>query len=198
MLTISRFLILFWIVQSRISGQVNPVASQFERLMGQPKELVNDLVNFPWKADLPEELPGFRQVSHAQNIRIASVEQPARAHSSWKRWESEDGTAWIDLVHFTEPRGASETLQSAGQPNSGYRWANQILLFSGTGDRRKEAIGAALIAGNGLVLNVGLKLPIEVHWDRPLPESDRVVFDGRLARVQTILEVLTRAFLDSA
>lgn len=197
MSTLFRIIVFFGLVGAIARGD-NPVSAQFERLMGQPKEVVNYLANFPWKAELPDELPGLRQVSTGQNIRIASVEQPASAHSMWKHWAGEDGAVWVDLIKFSEPYGASETLQSARQVHSGYRWANQLLLFSGTGDSRKEAIGTALIAANGSLLNVGLKLGIEVHWDRPLPESDRQTFDAALARFQTVLESLARSLLDPA
>ncbi len=178
--------------------QSNPVSAQFERLLGQPKDLVNDLVNFPWRADLPGDLPDLRHVPPGESIRIASVQQPMREHSAWRRWESVDGAVWVDLVTVSGPFGASETLRAAGQPHSGYQWANQMLLFSGTGDRRKEALGAALIGGNGLLLNVGMKLPLEVHWDRPLPEADRVAFDAALTRFQSTLDAIARAFLDPA
>ena len=174
------------------------MAAQFERLMGQPKEVVGHLVNFPWNSESPDALPGFRRVPHGQTIRIVSVEKPVADPSRWTHWESEDGNAWVDLVGFANPHDAAETLRSAGQPHSGYHWANQLLLFSGTGDRRKEAVGAALIGGNGSLLNVGLKLPLEVHWDRPLPDADRVAFDAALARFQATLETLARALLDPA
>jgi hypothetical protein len=109
----SRLIVFFALVGLEARGQGNPVAAQFERLMGRPKEVVNYLVNFPWKAELPDELPGLRRVSSGQTIRIASVEQAVRAHSRWQRWESEDGNVWVDLVTFTERNGASETLRSA-------------------------------------------------------------------------------------
>ena len=187
-----------WVVVFAAGAQQNPVAAQFERLMGQPKEIVNNLVNFPWKVEPLEELTGFRRVDPGQSIRIGSVEKPARSHSQWQHWESEDGAAWVDLLTFTEPFEASQTLRRVRQPHSGYQWANQHLLFSGTGDRRKEAVAAALIAGNGCLLNLGLKLGIEVHWDRPMPDSDRVAFDAALTRFQTTLETLARTLLDPA
>ena len=196
--TMLRLIGLFWFATAAVQAQGNPVAAQFERLMGQPKEVVNDLANFPWKTETPGELPGFRQVAAGPNIRIASVEQPSGDHSRWTHWESEDGNAWIDVVAFAMPYGASVTLQSARQPHSGYFMANQVLLFSGTGNRRKEAVGAALIAANGSLLNVGVKLPLEVHWDRPLPEPDRVAFDAALGRFQETLDLLARALLDPA
>jgi hypothetical protein len=174
------------------------VAAQFDRLMGQPKELVSDLVSFPWNAESPNALLGFRRVPHGQRIRMASVEKPVRDSTQWVHWETEDGIAWVDLVGFSNANGAEQTLQSAGQPHSGYHWANQLLLFSGTGERAREAVGATLIAANGSLLNIGLKLPLEVHWDRPLPEADRIAFDAALTRFQATLETVARAFLDPA
>jgi hypothetical protein len=181
-----------------VRAQDNPVAAQVERLMGQPKDSVNLLVNFPWKAESPDALPGFRRVPHGQTIRIVSVQKPVEDTTQWTHWESEDGLAWVDLVNFTNPYGAAATLQSARQLYSGYRSVNQLILFSGTGNLRREAVGATLIGANASLLNVGLRLPIEVHWDRPLPEADRVAFDAALVRFQSILNTLARAFLNPA
>ena len=72
-----------WVVGLAADAQQNPVAAQFERLMGQPKEIVNNLVNFPWKVEPLDELTGFRRVDPGQSIRIGSVEKPARSHSQW-------------------------------------------------------------------------------------------------------------------
>jgi len=140
-------------------AQSNPVLAQFERLMGQPKDVVNTLVNFPWRLDPPDEFPGLKQVAPGQTIRIASVEQPLHSNPPRKHWENEDATVWVDLVSFSEPDGASQLLRSARQPHSGYHWPNQLLLFSGTRNRSKEALGAALISGSGALLNVGLSTP---------------------------------------
>jgi hypothetical protein len=49
MWTMFRLAIFFCLVEFVAVGQGTPVASQFERLMGEPKEVVNDLVNFLWK-----------------------------------------------------------------------------------------------------------------------------------------------------
>jgi hypothetical protein len=179
-------------------GQSNPVLAQFERLMGQPKDVVNALVNFPWRLDQPDDLPGLRQAASGQTMRIASVEQPLQSVRRWKHWESEDSTIWVDLVNFSNPDGASQLLRSARQRHSGYHWDNQLLLFSGTGNRNKEALGTALIGGSGALLNVGLKLPLEVHWDRPLPDADRRAFDAAIGRFQATLEELARSLLDPA
>ncbi|HLK62398.1 MAG TPA: S41 family peptidase [Bryobacteraceae bacterium] len=180
------------------AAQENPVLSQFERLMGQPKSLAASLVDLPWNAEPPETLPGFQRKPHGQTIRVVSVERPLEGASQWTHWESEDHLAWVDLVRFSTPYGASQLLQTARQPHSGYHWANQLLLFSGTGDLRKEAVGTTLIGSNGTLLNVGLQLPLEVHWDRPLPADDRTAFDATLTRFQSTLEMLARTMLDPA
>jgi hypothetical protein len=57
---------LLCVLEAGVYAQGNPVAAQFDRLMGQPKELVNDLVSFPWNAQSPDALPGFRRVPHGQ------------------------------------------------------------------------------------------------------------------------------------
>jgi hypothetical protein len=185
------------LITNGTQAQTNPVMDQFNRLMGAPKHVTGMLLDYPWRANLPAELAGLRMVEHGPKIRIASVESPLSDVASWKRWESEDGTAWVDLVVFKESYTATEMIQSAHQRHSGYIWANQLLLFSGTGDRQKEALGAAVAATGGTLLNVGMRLPLEVHWDRPLPEADRIAFDAALTRFQSMLETVARAFLDS-
>lgn len=177
-------------------SQENPVAGQFERLMGQPKDLVNDLVNFPWRPAPLDGIRGFHAAEPGDKLRIASARTAPRNPVRWQHWESDDGAAWLDLVTFREPYGATETLAANHQPHSGYEWANQHLLFSGTGDRKREALGAALISANGSLLNLGVQLPLEVHWDRPLPDADRIAFDATLARFQGLLETLARTLLD--
>ncbi len=194
--TVARLACLTALLAPALWAQGNPVGAQFDRLMDQPKEVVGDLVTFPWIAEIPDSLPGFRKVPHGRTIRMVSVERPVEDFSQWRHWESEDGLAWVDLVSFAKPFTATQMLESARQPHSGYHWANQLLLFSGTGNRSKEAVGATLIAGNGFLLNAGLKLPLEVHWDRPLPDADRIAFDAALTRFQSSLEMLARTLLD--
>jgi hypothetical protein len=48
----TRLLSAYVILAEALHAQSNPVAAQFERLMGEPKELVNVLVNLPWNSDL--------------------------------------------------------------------------------------------------------------------------------------------------
>lgn len=148
-----RLIVLFGIAACAY-GQSNPVLAQFERLMGAPKNIVHALLDFPWKADLPDELPGLHTAARDRDIRIASVVQPLGPYSRWTHWENEDGTVWVDLATFSEPGRAAQLLRSARQPHSGYHWDNQLLLFSGTGDRRREAVGATLIR-DGALLNIG-------------------------------------------
>jgi hypothetical protein len=112
--------------------KATPVLAQFERLMGEPKNIVHALLDFPWKADLPDELPGLHTAAQDRAIRIASVEQPLGPYSRWTHWENEDGTVWVDLATFSELGRAAQPLLAARQPHSGYHWDNQLLLFSGT------------------------------------------------------------------
>src|ERR1051326_6387498 len=196
MRTMHRLIAVLWIGGISATAQNNPVEAQFKRLMGEPKELASQLSSFPWKAELPDTFPGFKRVLPTDRIRIVSVEQNPREHSRWTRWDSADGAAWVDLIHFAEPYGVSVTLAAARQPHSGYIWDNQLLLFSGTGDSNKEAIGTALITSDGSMLNVGVKLPFGVRWDDPLADRDRMAFDAALARFQTMLETLARNVLD--
>lgn len=194
-MTTLRAIALLSLAAAAAHTQDNPLKSQFDRLMGQPKDVVNAIVNFPWKADPPQTIPGFHQAAPPDKLRIGSAETTPHDQSGWRHWESEDGSAWVDILTFSSPFGASQTL-NVHQAHSGYEWDNQHLLFSGTADLRKEALAAALISGNGKLLNIGLKLPLEVHWDRPLPDSDRVAFDAALTRFQTTLEDLARTLLD--
>src|SRR5258708_30002413 len=101
-------------------AQSSPLRTQFDRLMGQPQDVVGHLINFPWRADLPDTLPGFRRVPPGQTMRLAAVERPVRSHSQWTHWESDDGNAWVDLIRFTEPCGAAETIRAGRQTRSGH------------------------------------------------------------------------------
>jgi C-terminal processing protease CtpA/Prc len=173
----------------------NPVGAQFDRLMKEPKDLATCLTNFPWKDPAMQQLFGFHEAPPPEKLRIVSALVTPRPQPKWRHWESEDGAAWIDLLTFSEPSGASDALSRSHQPHSGYEWDNQHLLFSGTGNLQKEAVGAAIVQGRRL-LNLGMKLPLEVHWDRPLPEADRIAFDAALTRFQGMLEMVARSALD--
>jgi len=190
------FLSLLLMVGVRVRAQDFPLAQQFNFLMGDPKSAVNALINFPWIADSPGSLPGFTRQAPKDTIRIVSVETPIKDSTDWKHWESDDGSVWIDLVTFAHPAQAAALLKSAGQPHSGYHWQNQLLLISETQVESKDAVGTALITPAGAILNVGVKLPILVHWDRPLPDSDRVTFNATLERLQATLTLLAHAYLD--
>src|SRR6476660_4903114 len=87
-------LVAFCGIAASAYGQSNPVLAQFERLMGEPKNIVHALLDFPWKADLPDELPGLHTAARDRAIRIASVEQPLGPYSRWTHWENEDGTVY--------------------------------------------------------------------------------------------------------
>lgn len=179
-----------------VYAQENPVASQFDFLMSQPKSLVQALVNYPYNQSLPEALPGLNPSSTQGSIRIVSVQKPIEDYSHWKQWKSADGDAWVDLVKFKQPYAAASLLGSARQPHSGYYWGNQLLLFSGTGDASKEAIGTAFITLDGSLLNVGVKLPLAVNWSKPLSDTDRKNFNAALEKFESTLEMLAKQFLD--
>ena len=179
-------------------GQDNAVLGEFNRLMGDPKQLVGKLLDYPWKSDAPVELPGLRPVEHGPTIRIVSLQRPLTGFSSWRRWESEDGAVWVDLVSFPQPGLATEIVSSSRQPHSGFIGDNQLLLFSGTGDASKEAIGAAVATASGTLLNIGVKNPVPIRWDRPISDADRAGFDAALGRFEKTLDLVARAFLDPA
>jgi C-terminal processing protease CtpA/Prc len=193
-ITSTLLLTLAW----RASAQENPLEGAFHRLMGDPSKLVGALLDYPWKSELPAQLPGLRAAEHGDTIRIVSLQQRLSDVASWRRWESEDGVVWVDLVTFSRPGRAAETVQGSRQPHSGYVNANQLLLFSGTRDASKEAIGAAVATPGGTLLNIGVKSPIAVVWDRPLAAADRAAFEAALARFEKTLDVVARALFDPA
>ena len=47
--------------------------------MGTPREIVGQLTNLPWRAQLPDTLTGFRAMAPGESIRLVSIERPARA-----------------------------------------------------------------------------------------------------------------------
>src|SRR5207237_8878146 len=65
-----------------------------------------------------------------------------------------------NLVDFSQAFGATQLLQSAHQPHSGYIEGNQLLLFSNQADAHREAVGDALIGPGQTLLNVGIHLPL--------------------------------------
>lgn len=187
---------LLLMLGARVRAEGFPLAVQLDYLMGIPKSTVNALVNFPWITGSPDSLSGFKRETTKGSLRIVSIETPVQESSDWKHWESDDGAVWIDLVTFAHPAQATTVLRAAGQPHSGYHWANQLLLFSGTGDENREAAGAALIAPTGALLNVGVKLSLSVHPDRPLSAKELAAFDAALERLRTTLTLLAHTFLD--
>ena len=187
---------LFCMLGGSVRAKDFPLAQQFNYLMGNPKSTVDALVNFPWIADSPESLPGFTRQAPRQTIRIVSVETSLQNTSNWSHWESDDGIVWIDLLTFVHPAQASALLKLRQPVYAGYHWANQLLLYSETQDANREAVGTTLITPTGAVLNVGVKLLIPVHWDRPLSDSDREAFNAALERLQATLTELAHTFLD--
>lgn len=179
-------------------GQENVLVQRFHRLMAEPKELAGELLDYPWKANLSTDLAGLQPTRHSENIRIGSVERHLSGVAHWRHWESADSNVWVDLLTFRQAGGATEALQAARQVHSGYIWANQLLLFSNTGDPQKEAFGAALALANGSLLNIGTKLPVAVRWDRPLGSADLAAFDTALTRFLSTLDTVARTFLDPA
>ena len=177
-------------------GQENPVEERFHRLMGGPKEFSDQLLNYPWKPEPPAELPGLRAAPASRTIRIGSVERPLSGALTQRRWESEDGKLWIDLVRFDQSAGAAGMLQVAKQVHSGFIGINQLLLFSNTGDLKKEALGFAVARSDGSLLNIGMKLPVAVRWSPPLSTVDLAAFDSALDRFGSALDTVARAFLD--
>src|SRR5437016_2425871 len=181
-----------------IAADSNPLIDQFNRLMGEPREIVGALVNYPWKAGRPESLDGLQRVPPGASIRIVSLELPLSEYARWAHWTSPDGALWIDLVDFSQAFGATQLLQSAHQPHSGYIEGNQLLLFSNQADAHREAVGAALIGPGQTLLNVGIQLPLAVNWDKPTPEGDLKTLADAITRLQATLESLTRQLLDPA
>jgi len=55
------------------------LTAQVDRLMGTPREIVGQLTNLPWRAQLPDTLTGFRAMAPGESIRLVSIERPARA-----------------------------------------------------------------------------------------------------------------------
>ena len=69
-------LLCLGILAGAAGGQENALVERFHRLMAEPKELAGELLDYPWRPNLPADLPGLRPARHAENIRIGSVEQP--------------------------------------------------------------------------------------------------------------------------
>ena len=69
-----------------IAADSNPLIDQFNRLMGEPREIVGALVNYPWKAGRPESLDGFQRVPPGASIRIVSLELPLSEYARWAHW----------------------------------------------------------------------------------------------------------------
>lgn len=187
---------LFLAVAFSIHAQTFPYDVQFDHLMGEPNETVNALVLYPWRNDLQISLPGLKTAPHGVSIRIVSAVVPVSGYSRWSHWSSSDDAFWVDILDFPARALAQALLQSAAQPNSGYRWENQLLLFTNRCDASKDAVGAAVVTPGGRLLNVGVKLKMAVCPDRPASDSDRKVLDDGITQLQSILQQFTREVLD--
>jgi carboxyl-terminal processing protease len=190
------FFCFFFLLSSQASDESRTMKPRFERVIGDPRETVQILAGFPWRNGSPDALEGFHRVAAGEKIRIVAVERPVRNSSQWKHWESPDGAVWIDLIHFTNPFAAAELLRSGRQRHSGFYSFTQYIFFSESVEKGKDALGTAMIAADGSVLNVGVKIPVEVSWHRTLPDADRNVIDAAITRLQSTLQTLGRALLD--
>ena len=102
------------ILAEALHAQSNPVAAQFERLMGEPKELVNALVNLPWNPDVPGSLAGFRPVEPGQTILAHFISR------------SMEGSMW-------RTRQYNLTFEAVGRPQTWYEFgADKIEPSAGT------------------------------------------------------------------
>jgi len=180
-----------------LNAQTSPWEAQFKRLMDQPREVVSAFVIYPWRDGKPESPNGLNEVPHSNTIRIVSVELPVPNYSRWFHWSSQDGTTWVDFVEFPSRQAATELLQSARQRHTGYRDADQLLLFTNLCDSTKDAIGTALIGPSGQLLNVGMKLSIAV-CPAAMAESELKTLDDAITRLQMTLQSLAVRVLDPA
>jgi carboxyl-terminal processing protease len=89
-------------------------------------------------------------------------------------------------------------MQQAGQIHSGYRWDNQLLLFTNLCDSAKDAIGTAVIGPSGRLLNVGIKLSIAICPDKVATESELKTLDDAITRLQMTLQSIAVRVLDPA
>ena len=65
-------LLILLTAEFNVFAQDNLVAKQFNSLMGEPNTVVSALLNFPWKKESPESLPGFKSVAPPGTMRIVS------------------------------------------------------------------------------------------------------------------------------
>jgi carboxyl-terminal processing protease len=171
--------------------------AQFDHLMGDPKETVSALVLYPWKSEVQITLPGLSDAPHGDSIRMVSIERPVAGYTRWSHWNNADGTAWVDVVDFPSRFTAIDLLASASQLHSGYRWEDQLLLFTNLCDAGKDAVGAALIGPSGRLLNVGMTLNMAVCPDRAT-DSDRRHLDAMISQLESVLRTLANGLLDPA
>jgi carboxyl-terminal processing protease len=183
-------------VSLAVYAQDFPYEAQLQRLMDEPNETVSALVIYPWRDDVRISLPGLNETPHGNSIRIVSAERPVSGYSRWSHWNSPDDTIWMDVLNFPSRDAATELLGSGAQLHSGYRWDNQLLLFTNLCDLDQDAVGAALISPTGHLLNVGIKLKMAVCLDKAVTESDRKSLDDGITQLQSALQSLARQLLD--
>jgi carboxyl-terminal processing protease len=189
-------LVLLFSLSASVHAQAFPYEAQFKRLMGEPNETVSALAIYPWMDSLQISLPELSNSSHSNSIRIVSVERPVSGYTHWSHWSNSDGTAWADMLDFPSRSEATDLLRSAVQLHSGYRWTNQLLLFTNLCDVSKEAIGAALISPTGHLLNVGIKLKKAVCPEKSTDDSGRKSVDDGITQLQLLLQSIARQVLD--
>lgn len=187
-----------FIMPVALSAQTFSYEAQFKRLMSEPKEMVSAFVTYPWRDGNPASLNSLNETPHGSTIQIVSVERPVSDYSRWLHWSSQDGATWVDMVDLPSRRAATELLQSAAQHHSGYRWENQLLLFTNLCDSGKDALGTALIGPSGRLLNVGIKLSMAVCNDkeRVATELELKTLDDAITRLQITLQSLAVQLLD--
>ncbi len=168
----------------------------FERLMGEPRELVAALRTLPWKSTLPSTLTGLERRAGGPTIRVASVDRPVANAGRRLHFASPDGDVWVDILEL--PRNETRNLLGGAlQPHSGILDAEQVLVFTNHGSAGKEALGAAVFNSGRFLLNAGMGLPFAVRA-KAAPEADLRAMHAAIDRFQALVAELARAFLDPA
>jgi carboxyl-terminal processing protease len=192
----SATIIFFLNMAATARAQTFPYEPQFRHLMGEPNETVSALVIYPWKSNPQVSIPELSNTPHGSSIRIVSVERPVSKYSHWSHWDSPDRTTWIDMLDFPSRDAAIDLLGAAAQRHSGYRWENQLLLFTNLCDADKDAVGAALLGHSGKLINVGMKLKMAICPNGTPTEADLQALDSAISRLQQSLLSLARQLLD--
>jgi hypothetical protein len=93
----SATIIFFSNMAATAHAQTSPFKAQSRHLMGEAKERVSALVNYPWKDNPQVSIPELSNGPHGSSIRIVSFERPVSNYSRWSHWDSPDRTTWIDV-----------------------------------------------------------------------------------------------------